>query len=107
MRRNSRIVVTASDLERLRAILGSRAGSALDREHLLDLRDEIEQARVVPEEKIPADVVTLYSQVRVRDRETGVSSDYTIVSPALANVALAGPFITSTLSIFVVTGCKK
>jgi regulator of nucleoside diphosphate kinase len=88
MRRNSRIVVTASDLERLRAVLGSREGSALDREHLLDLRDELEQARVVPEEEIPADVVTLYSQVRVRDRETGVSSDYTIVSPALANVEL-------------------
>jgi regulator of nucleoside diphosphate kinase len=88
MRRNKRIIVTARDVERLRAILAARGGSALDREHLLDLRDELERARIVPEEDIPADVVTLQSQVRVRDRENGVANDYTIVSPAQANVGM-------------------
>jgi regulator of nucleoside diphosphate kinase len=81
-------MVSGLDAERLRAILGSHNGSALDREHLLDLRDEIERARIVPEEEIPADVVTLQSEVRVRDHATGASSDYTIVSPAQANVSL-------------------
>lgn len=86
MWRNNRIVVTRSDLERLRAILGARSGSTRDREHLLDLHAELEQARVVSEDEVTSDVVTLQSQVRVRDRETGVASDYTVVSPAQADV---------------------
>ena len=86
MRNNNRIVVTQPDLERLRAILGSRSGSQHDREHLLDLREELDQARIVGEEEVSADVVTLQSKVRVRDRETGTPTDYTLVSPAHADV---------------------
>jgi regulator of nucleoside diphosphate kinase len=88
MRRNNRLVVTRPDVERLRAILGTRGGSVRDREHLLDLRDELERARVVAEHEISPNVVTLQSQVRVRDCETGASSEYTVVSPTQANVAL-------------------
>jgi regulator of nucleoside diphosphate kinase len=86
MRRDNRIVVAMPDVERLRAILGSRNGSPRDHEHLLDLREELEQAWIVAAEEIPADVVTLQSEVRVRDSETGISSDYTLVSPAQADV---------------------
>lgn len=87
MQRNNPIMVSGSDLERLRAILNARGGAAHDREHLLDLHDELEEARVVAEEDVPADVVTLQSRVRVRDLETGMSAEYTIVSPAHANVS--------------------
>ncbi len=87
MRRNNRIVVTRPDVERLRAILAARGGTARDREHLLDLRDEIERARIVAEHEIPAGVVTLQSQVCVRDRATGICSDYTVVSPSQSNVS--------------------
>jgi regulator of nucleoside diphosphate kinase len=81
-------VVTRSDAERLRAILGSRSGSLRDREHRLELREELERARIVGAEEIPADVVTLQSEVRVRDSDTRISSDYTLVSPAQADVRL-------------------
>ena len=87
MWRNDRIVVTRTDLERLRAILGSARKSPRDREHLLDLRDELEQAQVVHDDEMPSDVVTLQSQVRVRDRETGMVSNCTLVSPAQADVS--------------------
>ena len=87
MRRIDRIVVTRSDLERLRAILGSPGKSARDHEHLLDLSDELERAQVLRDDEMPSDVVTLQSQVRVRDRETGMVSNYTLVSPAQANVS--------------------
>jgi regulator of nucleoside diphosphate kinase len=87
MRRNDRIVVTQSDFERLRAILGSPGRSARDHEHLLDLRDELELAQVVRDDEMSSDVVTLQSQVRVRDRETGMVSNYTLVSPAQADVS--------------------
>jgi regulator of nucleoside diphosphate kinase len=86
MRRDNRIVVTRPDLERLRGILGSRNGSPRDREHLLDLREELDQARIVGAEEVAPDVVTLQSEVRVRDSETGIPSDYTVVSPAHADV---------------------
>jgi len=87
MWRNDRIAVTRSDLDRLRAILGSRNRSVRDHGHLLDLRDELERAQVVRDDEIPLDVVTLQSQVRVRDRETGMVSNYTVVAPAQADVS--------------------
>jgi regulator of nucleoside diphosphate kinase len=86
MRRHNRIVVTKPDLERLRAVIGARSGSQHDREHLVDLREELDQARIVEAEEISADVVTLRSKVRVRDSETGIPTDYTLVSPAHADV---------------------
>jgi regulator of nucleoside diphosphate kinase len=86
MRRDKRIVLTRPDLERLRGILGSRNGSPRDREHFLDLREEIDRARIVGAEEVTPDVVTLQSEVRVRDSETGIPSDYTVVSPAHADV---------------------
>jgi regulator of nucleoside diphosphate kinase len=42
---------------------------------------------VVSEDEMPSDVVTLQSQVRVRDRETGMVSNYTLVAPAQADVS--------------------
>ena len=84
---NDRIVVTRSDLERLRAILGSPSKSVRDSEHLSDLREELEQAQVLRDDEMPSDVVTLQSQVRVRDRETGLVSNYTLVLPAYAEVS--------------------
>jgi len=87
MWRNDRIVVTRSDLKRLRAILGSRGISVRDREHLLDLSVELDRAHVVHDAEVPSDVVTLQSQVRVRDPETGMASNYTVVSPTQADLS--------------------
>ena len=84
---NRRIVLTRPDVQRLRAILGARGGSLHDRAHLRALEDELERAIVVDADKIAADVVTLHSSVGVRDIETGTLGEYTLVSPALANVA--------------------
>lgn len=87
MRRNSRIVLIEPDVQRLRAILGSRSGSLRDRAHLVDLYEELERARVVDAEEIAADVVTMQAEVCVRDSETGVSREYTLVSPTQADLA--------------------
>ena len=73
-------------MERLRAILDARRDSLHDREYLLDLREEIEQARIVDAAELPAKVITLHSEVRVRDSDTGVSSAYTVVPPAQADL---------------------
>ena len=86
MWRKQRITVTVPDAQRLRAILGSRRASMHDRVHLLDLREELEQARIVDAQEIPANVVTLQSAVRVRDTDTGVRAEYTLVTPPQADV---------------------
>ena len=83
-----RIVLSTPDVARLRAILGSRQGSSLrDRSHIEDLQGEVERASVVAVDDLAADVVTLRSQVRVRDMQTGESRQYTVVSPLQADLA--------------------
>jgi regulator of nucleoside diphosphate kinase len=99
---SDRIVITKSDVERLRSILGTRSGSPRDRGYLLDLREELEQARIVDAKEVSADVVTLQSEVRVRDNDTGVSTAYTVVLPAQANptsgrVSVLAPLGTALL----------
>lgn len=84
---NSRIVLSRPDAHRLRAILGARRGSLRDREHWEDLYEEIERARIVDENLIAPDVVTMGAEVRVRDGETGVSVKYVVVPPAQADLA--------------------
>lgn len=84
---NSRIVLSRPDSHRLRAILGAHRGSIRDREHLVDLYEEVERAWVLDEDRMAEDVVTIDSQVRVRDSSTGRSADYVVVAPAHADVA--------------------
>jgi regulator of nucleoside diphosphate kinase len=85
--RRRRIELSRADLQRLRAILDPRKASFQDREHLLDLQQEIDEARIVDTDDMDADVVTMQSEVRVRDGATGVSRDYRLVSPANADLA--------------------
>jgi regulator of nucleoside diphosphate kinase len=87
MRRNNRIVLSSPDARRLRSILGSRRGSIRDRAHLEDLYEEIEQARIVDEDHIDPNVVTMEAKVRVRDSETGAFADYVVVPPDRAELS--------------------
>lgn len=85
--RKRRIELSRADLHRLRSILDARQASLRDRGHLLDLQEEIDEARIVETDDIAADVVTMQSEVRVRDGATGVSRDYKLVAPAQADLA--------------------
>ncbi len=50
-------------------------------QHLIGLKEELDAARVVTQEEIPPDVVSLDSEVRVRDVETGEAAVHRIVFP--------------------------
>ena len=78
---NNRIVLSRPDAQRLRAVLAAYRGSYLDQEHLSDLHAEVEQARILDEAHMTADIVTIGSQVRVRDSGTGTSGEYVLVLP--------------------------
>jgi regulator of nucleoside diphosphate kinase len=56
-------------------------------QHLAELKEELNTARVVAQEEIPRDVVTLNSEVRVRDLDSRHESVYKIVFPRDAHVA--------------------
>ncbi len=50
-------------------------------QHLVTLKEELDSARVVAGNEIPPDVVSLDSEVRVRDLESGEAAAYRIVFP--------------------------
>ncbi len=83
-----RIVLSKHDFLRLRSLLGGPGRKvANDREHLLDLQEEMDRATVVEPEQLPPEVVAIDSRVTVLDQGSGVSNTYTLVLPAEADAS--------------------
>jgi regulator of nucleoside diphosphate kinase len=81
------IYMTAFDLERLSELLqvgivfnGKNSG------YLKSLERELDRAHVVDPKAIPRDVVTMNSQVRLLDLDTGDERVYTLVFPSQAKI---------------------
>lgn len=96
------ICVTERDKQRLTTILGGLATDGEDREHLDDLRQELERAMVVVPTQVPPDVVTMRSRVRVTDLDDGRELEYEIVYPYEANydkgkISILAPLGTALL----------
>ena len=82
MKRPKTIYITERDWERLERMV-SGAGKA---PNIAILRNELDQATVVPSEKIPFDVVTMNSRVSFQELDTGEKSEITLVYPSDADV---------------------
>jgi regulator of nucleoside diphosphate kinase len=81
------IHVTGQDMQRLRHILSAPGvASTRDQGHLQTLWEELDRAVVVSAEETPPDVVTMRTLVRIRDLESGLQGDYTLVYPWEADV---------------------
>lgn len=74
------LVITDRDRERLRALVLTLEGGALE-EAADRLSTEIERAEVVPADAIPPDVVTLHACVRFEDESTGKQREVMLVFP--------------------------
>ncbi len=86
------IYISESDLERLERLVlgpqrGRRSGSGRDGEYLQALEAELDRARVMAAEDIPADVVTMHVPVRVTDLDDGEQRTLTLVFPGEADSA--------------------
>jgi len=82
------IYITDFDLTRLRDVLKARLNAKVrDRGHLDSLEHELDRAHVVDPSAIPHDVVTMNSQVRIEDVDTGMENIYTLVFPSDASIA--------------------
>ncbi|MCA9131880.1 MAG: nucleoside diphosphate kinase regulator [Planctomycetales bacterium] len=83
-----KIIITKDDHRRLAHLLISNFSETIgDKRYLRDLRGELEQAKVVESHKLPPDVVTMNSTVRIRDLESDELETYTLVYPNDANFA--------------------
>lgn len=81
-----RVFITDTDRDRLeKLLLGARQWSNRDKAHLQALEEELDKAHTVESRDIPGDVVTMRSQVRVKEMEAGTTLDISVVFPSEAD----------------------
>jgi regulator of nucleoside diphosphate kinase len=88
----NRIYVTNEDMQRLRQLVENlQASVTADTQNLAKLEEELDRAHVVDAKKIPRDVITLNSQVRIMDLDTGRVFEYEVVYPNTRTHSSADP----------------
>jgi len=98
----SRIYITESDFEQLDAMIDhKRAVCGADAGYLEMLERELDRAEIVDSRVIPRDVVTMNSEVRLRDLDSGEERVYRLVFPgrsgAANSVSVLAPIGTAML----------
>jgi regulator of nucleoside diphosphate kinase len=82
------IYITEFDLARLKELVNVGISfKERDRDYLESLRNELDRAHIVESTAIPHDIVTMNSQVRIEDMDTGDQNVYTLVFPSDARIA--------------------
>lgn len=85
---SSRVIyITKPDEQKLRALIAGVQPSRPDTKTNLDkLEKELDRAKLVSPKKIPKDVITMNSKVRILDLESREESTYTVVFPSEADI---------------------
>lgn len=97
-----RIYITEEDAKKLRRLIaGRRGGRSSDVAYLDMLEQELDRAEEVDEDAIPRDVVTMNSEVRLQDLDSGEARVYRLVFPTQArtdnSVSVLAPIGTAML----------
>jgi regulator of nucleoside diphosphate kinase len=97
-----RLFVTKIDFEKLRRLVESRrAGHSSDRQYVDTLEQELDRAEVVEPHAVPSDVVTMNSEVRLKDLDSGEVKVYRLVFPSQSRtgntVSVLAPIGTAML----------
>ncbi len=80
------IHITDYDMPRLRKLLeGTQLWNRKDREYLEHLEEELDRAVLIPSEKVPGNVVTMNSRMRVKDLDTEKEMLIQLVFPSEAD----------------------
>ena len=90
------LMISRKNLDLLKTHL--KSSTNLSAFNQLKLKDELKNAIVLKSEELPEDVITLYSEVRFKDMETGQEFSYQLVNPNQANMR------EGKLSIYVPIG---
>ena len=80
------IYVTEPDYRRLTGLIEiTRERNGVDIEYLNTLEAELDRAEIVDPKRIPANVITMRSKVRLKDLVSGEAKVYSLVFPTEAN----------------------
>jgi regulator of nucleoside diphosphate kinase len=83
-----KIIITSNDYDYLKELLSSKFTQAIrPSDYLESLKAELELAEVVDPERVPKNVVTMNSTVKLRDLDTKEIETYTLVFPEEADIA--------------------
>ena len=83
-----KIVMTQSDYEQLKELLSSEFTQAIGpSDFLAGLEAELRRAEVVDPQRVPRNVVTMNSTVKLRDLDTDEIETFTLVFPEQADIA--------------------
>lgn len=77
----TQLLISDKDMRALYALLNTRHAEGVS-----PLEEELSKATVLPEEKMPEDVVSILSNVRVKDLDSGHETEFQLVFPHEANV---------------------
>jgi len=85
--RKKTIYITELDMKRLEELVKFASKSNKRKEeYLRELEKELDRAKVVPSEKIPKNVITMNSKVRIKDLDSEEEMIYSLVFPHSANI---------------------
>ena len=80
------IYITEPDYHRLSALIEkTRETNGTDREYLNKLETELDRAEIVEPKRVPADVITMRTKVRLKDLVSGETNTYSLVFPTEAD----------------------
>lgn len=78
----NRIYITQQDFDRLSPLVRvRRAGPAADHEYLDMLEEELDRAEIIESHALPPDVITMNSEVRLKDLDSKEVKVYRLVFP--------------------------
>ncbi len=82
------IFITENDMRRLRElIIAAREFGKEDERYLRELENELDQGKVIKPQEIPPDVITMNSEVHLRDLNSGEEKTYRLVFPDRADAS--------------------
>ena len=84
--RSSQHLITERDFDRLNHMVHTARAPGSGRAYLQALGSELKRSRVVPLKRVPKGVVTMHSQVRLRDMGSDEVETYTLVYPEEADI---------------------
>lgn len=100
--RRQPILIGRRDATRLRELLAESARAGRDQHHLRELAAELERARIVGDEAVPADLVTIGAGLHVSDLMTGEQRHLWLVlphesDPGAGHISVLAPLGTALL----------
>lgn len=85
--RKKTIYITEHDMSRLKVLVKSVYKlNNRKKEYLTELEEELDRANIVPSEKIPKNIITMNSKVRLKDLDSEEEMIYSLVFPHSANI---------------------